>query len=244
MVSIYNALTANGTLSASGIKNLKVFYDTLLINIKADNKDITLIENINFDYDTNLISALDNSTILNFGDTFNYSAEKTNGNGYIDTVFLEKEKVLLICGLSSCYTPSTTQFINSQAHSGSALTPVVYEYNINTHKIKNIFPTSSAWSTNVIGNIYKYKDIAVSFNVNTNILNYLIKAKRIVNNAWFYFWTDYEMKYSQDRLTLTSVRCLTSLATNNVDIVSFRNFNDSEKIVVTTDGKQLISFNI
>lgn len=244
MASIYNALTANGSLSSCGIKNLKVFYDTILINIKSDAQDLAIIENINFDYDENIITALDNSIILNFGNTQNNSAEKTNGNGYVDTIFLEKEKTLLICGLSSRLTPTTSQVINAQSHSGSALSPVVYEYNLNTHKIKNIFPPNSAWAETVAGNVYKYKDIAVSYNTETNILNYLIKAKRIINNNWYYFWTDMEMKYLANRLTLTSVRCLTSLSTNDLRIVSFRNYNESEKCVTAIDKTQLISFNI
>jgi len=242
MISIYNALTANGSLSASGIKNLKVFYDTLLINFKSENYEFAIIENLDFDYDNNIISSSEHGALLEFGNTNRYEADKTSGNSYVDTILLEKEKTLLVCGLSA-YALSA-QIINNQTHAGSALTPVVYLYNLNTHEIRNIFPPDSTWSSNIMGNVTKYKDIAVSFNTETNILNYIIKATRLVNSVPFFFWTDIEMKYLQNRLTLTSVRCLTSLANNNLDIVSFRNFNNSEKMIVASDNGNLISFNI
>lgn len=239
---LYTALTANGSLSASGIKNLKVFYDTLLLNFKVENYEYLIIENINFDYEENTITALDNSSLIQFGNTNRYEADKTTGNGYIDTVLLEKEKILLVCGLSA-YQP-LSQTINGQTHTGSAIAPIVYEYNINTHTLHNIYPSDVLWESHLLGNVNKYKDAAVSFNPETNILNYIIKATRTVNSSAFFFWTDIELKYSQNKLTLSNMRCLTSLAINDVDIVSFRNYNDSEKIITTVDGAKLISFNI
>lgn len=242
MLSIYNALTANGSLSASGIKSLKVYYDTLLLNVKTEKYEFVLLENLNFDYDTNILSSADNGSVLKFGDTNNHEPNKTQGNGYFDSVLLEKEKVLLICGLSA-YQP-LTQIINGQSHSGSALVPIVYEHDLNSHDTKLLYPIDTSWETNLLGNISKYSDVAVNFNIETNVLNYLIKTTRTVNSSAFSFWLDIEFIYRGNELVLSNMRSLTANNNNDLNIISFRNYNNSEKIVVTALGQNIQTFKI
>lgn len=116
-----------------GIQNFSVYYDSLFFNLKVkDNSDyynIVLIEKISFDYDQNVIKKTDNGIYINFGNTSNSQAFKTNGNCFVQSFYEPKEKKVFLVGVKQTTSSSTV--------------PVLYCYDINQHSVEQIFPDSN-----------------------------------------------------------------------------------------------------
>lgn len=128
---ISDILTQN--YSDQGIQDLKIYYDSLFFNVKVKNGleyyNILLIEKYQYDYDSNTISKTDNGLVLNFGDTENSQAFKTNGNCFISSFLDKKRKKVLLVGLKQTISANTV--------------PVIYEYDINSHSFKFLFPNTN-----------------------------------------------------------------------------------------------------
>lgn len=129
---MYNLYTALSSLSPNqGILDSRIFFDTLMLNLRyydADASDYhghVIFEKINYDYDTNTVSTGD-SIILNLGEL---SLDPTSCSGcqLVDCVFDTQKKTVLIVTLSAL---------------SSSFIPNIFEYNINDHDIKKIFPSS------------------------------------------------------------------------------------------------------
>jgi hypothetical protein len=245
MNNIFEALTSNGTLSSCGIKNINVFYDTLVTNIKTtDRNEYVLLDKIDFNYTANIVESEKNSIILNFGNTESNIPNNTNGNCYVDSVLHEKEKILFICGLSSLNTISQNR--NGVIHTAKAMTPVIYMYDVNEHSVKKLFPTDNAWTTQVFGNITNDANISVSFNPNTNKLNYFLICERSLSSVSTvtsgYFWIDVDLQFSQSEFILTDVKILSSGKINDVEIVANKSFNDQEKLLITNTNNDILLY--
>lgn len=251
--SLYNAL-----LSASinqGIKDMNVFYDTLFLNLKTyDSMSFTsveyiLIDKLLFNYDTNTIDS-DKSNIISFGNTANISPDSSNGNCFIDNILLPDKKIVLICGLSSFATPSLTANINGTIIQGNSYIPVVYEYNLNSSNLNKLYPDTSSgqWNALVLGNFVTKQNPIVTFNKNTNNLNFIFKTTlSAFGSSPINSINDITFEYSNG-LTLTNVRQLTSLSANNnfTDFVISKgaSFDGGEKIIMSHKNNSVQMFNL
>jgi hypothetical protein len=258
MYSIYSALSCGNSLN-EGIKSINVFYDTLFVNFKSwdsvDNShyENLLIEKVSFDYVTNSLNTYTNGHLLNFGDTGTRMPFRSNGNVFIDNILLENKKTVLICGLSSI-TQAVTARAGVETVSGNAFIPVVYSYNINDDTLKHLYPPTnavSAWSRFVFGNYLSGQTPLVSYNVETNSLNFIIKSEvkvkspsvknlDVVNDIMF--------SYDFNNLSLTNVRQLTALKVGdnfmNYDYVKFKNYNDNKKLIVSSKNDAVQVFTL
>ena len=105
MHNIYAALSSSN-LTYNGIKNLNVFYDSSLINLKAFDPDTVeypeyvVIQKLNFDYVTNTMDTKNQTIVVDFGDTNHKEAYYSDGNCFVKNLFLEDKKIVLVSGLA------------------------------------------------------------------------------------------------------------------------------------------------
>lgn len=230
MSSIYSALTASSLSDSQGLKTVKVFYDTLTVNLKTEKKDILLIEKLNFDYDANAVSLENNGYVIVFGDSGSYLPNKSTGNQYVDTVLLEKEKRLLICGLSAMNTN-----VSHPVLSGNAYIPIVYDYTIDTHKLQKIYPAVSAdivaWNSLPLGIINEDQIPLLCYNFDNKQLNMLVSCVHDNNNLL----VDITLQHSTG-LLLNNVQLLSSSARSD--------YSDYKLVRMTTwDDERLLLAN-
>ena len=242
MLNLFSSLTSTN-YNLQGIKNLKVYYDTLLVNLRANvttNYEFVLLEKLAFDYADNVILGSDKSFIINFGDVGYVEPYKTNGNCYIDSILLEKSKNLLICGLTAL-SSNVSQTINGQVHTGHSYVPVVYLYNINDHSLLKIYPKLEAdiqeWNAFVIGDIESTQLPIASFNGDNSNLNILFNTTRTVAGSAINCLADLNFTYNGE-LELNGVQLLTSA------IVSGGNYSSLAfvKTAPVEDGKLIFSY--
>lgn len=246
MHSIYPALTS--TDSSQGIKNINVFYDTMFINFKAydadtlENIEYILIEKLKFDYNQNLIKSFSNGSIISFGDTRTALPFKSLGNTFIDNILLEDSKTVLVCGLSAT-TDTITVNVGSETVSGTSFVPIIYRYDINDDVLKKLYPQTnnlSCWSNVVLGNYVSGQTPLVSFNSDTNNINFIVKSQiqvvspsarsiDVINDIMF--------EYNFVDVSLSNVRQLTAINVDNnfidYDYIKMRNYGDNKKIIVS-----------
>jgi hypothetical protein len=113
-----------------GVQDLKVFFDSFFFNLKvkdnSKNYNLILIEKTSFDYNTESIEKIKNGLTVNFGDTGSDNPYETNGNFYIDSFLDSRYKNVLLVG---------TRKMNN----GNTI-PLIYNYNINSHSVKPVYP--------------------------------------------------------------------------------------------------------
>lgn len=220
MFNISDALSSN-----TGLQNIEVFYDSLFFNLKVfdpdvvEDKNLLLIQKVNFDFDQNTFLPIGKYHLIDFGDTFSESPQVTKtGNILLKNIFLEKEKEVLICGLSSTC-------------------PLIYNYNLNDNSIKKIFPVDDLdWSNLELGTIDQ--NSRVSYNKETKKIHYVISTTKDNNHILNFV----EIKKGTE-LELISVN---SLSSSNVfpSIVDFNVYNQDEKLLICEDNGTLVSFKI
>ena len=142
--TIYSQLTANN------IKNIDIFFDTLVIDLSG----YTIYEKITFDYNASLIEPTDSSfLVLDYhqnvstrllsslsltGINVNSTASVYYGGNWYDQL----NKTITSCLLLSAAVSSSVGPLSSCA-SQSLIVPVLYQYNINTPATRvRIFPTN------------------------------------------------------------------------------------------------------
>jgi len=129
MNTLYELLTTQ--YSDQGLKNIKVYYDSLFLILKyksgSSYYDVVVVEKIDFDYSKGTINKHKNLLSINFGDTENSSPFSCNGTCFIDSFLNRKKKTVILTGLKKT---CNERFI-----------PVIYEYDINHHETKLLYPS-------------------------------------------------------------------------------------------------------
>lgn len=258
MYSIYTALT--GDSSNEGIKSINVFYDTLFLNFKSYDSlsgtytDHVLIEKIKFDYDTSLIESASQGHIISFGNSETPIPFHSTGNTFIDNILFETQKSVLICGLSSMAYGLTALANENNVISGNSYIPIIYKYDINSDSLINIYPKMSdlsAWNSFVLGEYLSGQTPLVSFNNDTNTLNFIFKttvdviSPTVINLDSV---NDIVFKFNANELNLTNVRQLTASRTGtdfiDYDYVKFKNHSDNRKLIVSNRNDEVQVFTL
>jgi len=149
-------------LSANNIKNIEIFYDTLVFELSG----YTIYEKITFDYTTSTInpygvdylpldyhtqlptrtlSSLSLSPTLSTAGLTGIYAISNNSNVYYGGHWYnESDKTMTACLLLSANLQSTTTAAASALSSIDLIVPVLYQYNINTPNTRTrIFPDNN-----------------------------------------------------------------------------------------------------
>ena len=216
------------SLTSNGIQNMEVFFDTLVLNIKAEDYpqyfNYILIDRINFDYDTASIVPNGKEFLISFGDTEHSGPFLHTGTSHIDNVLLEKEKRILICGLS-------------------ATMPIVYDYSINDNTLSQVYPTTDTllqWGNLNLGDYNSRQRTLIAYNRETNILNYVIPT--IKDGG--YVLNDVEITYTSSSAELSNVRSLSGFDNSQI-LISLKNYNnDGEKLCITRKGTTIYPFKL
>lgn len=229
MYNLYTPIISSGLLSSQGIQNINIFYNTLFLNMKTFDSDTNkyynylLIEKVNFDYTTSQYLVNNKNYIINFGNTNSQLPFSTStGNCLVDNILLEKEKVVLVCGLSSL---DNEKYI-----------PTVFKYDINNNSLLRIYPKTNdidQWKSIQLGTFLSAQNPLVSYNPETNILNYIFRTytNSISGNESL---IDIELLYSVNTLTINNMHILTAFGNSNftsINFVKFKNYDDNKKIV-------------
>jgi hypothetical protein len=129
MYNIYDSVFLN---AGEGVQDFKIFYDTLFLNTKIINDteylNILLIEPFKYNFENSSFSSGGEGILINFGNTFDSSPLKSNGNTVVDYLLDDPKKIVFIVGLSSC--PDYT-------------IPIIYSYNLNTKSLIKTFPSET-----------------------------------------------------------------------------------------------------
>lgn len=135
MYNIYSALSS--TDSNYGITLLKVFYDSLMIEVKCKDDGVNhsfyghvLFDKINYDY-TEYPLMSNKSIILNLG-LLNSDIVPSTGNGLIDVYFNQNDKEVTVFTVSAV---------------DDSFIPKIYNYDINNHDITLEYPIKDEYST-------------------------------------------------------------------------------------------------
>lgn len=158
MYNIYSALST--TDPSYGITLLKVFYDSLMIQVKCKDDGVNhsyyghiLFDKINYDYSEYPLLS-NKSIILNLG-LLNSDTVNSTGNGLIDVYFNQTDKEVKVFTLSSV----ENSFI-----------PKIYNYNINNHDIELEYPLEtdqSSWTAANLGTLTACHPPLLSISDNT-----------------------------------------------------------------------------
>lgn len=255
--TIYSALTSISSVD-HGIKNMNVFYDTLFINFKTSVSgqylEHVLIEKLIFDYETNEIKSDSAGRLICFGDTRNNEPNLTNGCVFVDNILFENKKEVLVCGLKAV-TSTLTATVGNEMFQGRSFIPYVYSYNLNSDDLKLLYPSNqqlSSWQTYLMGTYVPNQTPLVSFNFDTNTLNYLVKSRltptAAPTAATVDVVNDISFHYNFDELTLTNVRQLSARRIGNTfvtyDYKKFRNYGDNKKLIVSANNDAVQVFTL
>lgn len=226
-----NVILDNGdslsSIFSTNIQNIEVYYNTLVVDFKLSNgNNYVLVEPIKFDYDTNNIKDTDKQQLMEFGNTGTSLPYKTfTGNTYAGSIYKERNKEILICGLSAYQ---------------SAYIPTVHKYNINTGILNKLYPNNLDEWSGINNGIYVVNQRPlVSWNPNTNVLNFLY---RTVSGATENLM-DFELKMHNEDVYINNINTLTasSINTNSFNYIDFKNYGDNEKLVlIGTDSNVII----
>lgn len=163
--------------SNQGIQDLSVFYDSYVFNLKiknaSQNYNFILIEKFSFDYISETIEREKNGILVNFGNTSSDIAFKSTGNCYLNSFLNSKNKTIFLVGLRTMTN-------------GNSI-PIIYNYDINQHVIKPVFPKTSdvdqfksfdnhTFKTNSVPFVkYENSKIYVLFQTSNSSYNYINK---------------------------------------------------------------------
>jgi hypothetical protein len=182
-----------------------------------------LIDRIDFDYDSAAIIPNGKDYLISFGDTEHVSPFLHTGSSHIDNILLEKEKRVLVCGLS-------------------AAMPVIYDYSINENTLQKIFPTSETlvqWDALGLGDYNARQRTLVGYNPETHIINFVIPTIEDGN----YKLNDIEFTYNNSSTELTNVRSLSGFD-NSLILLELKNYNQNEKLCIARRGTTIYPFKL
>jgi hypothetical protein len=198
-----------------GIQDLKVFYDSLVFNLKIekDSKyyNLVLLEKTSFDYNTETISKVKNGLTVNFGDTESPNSYTTSGNYFIDSFLDNRYKNVLLVGTRKMTNGNTI--------------PVIFYYNINSHSTKTVFPLQE--------NIDEFN----SFSNYTFLEKTLPIAKLIKNKLYIVFQTNSNGYTYLNKFTFTVYKDKIKLG--NYEVYKY---DESKKIILKDVMEKLTSF--
>jgi len=154
MYTLYNAVSAID--GDSKILDLRIFYDTLQLNLRC--KDATgiyhghiILDKINYDYDAAEVTQSNKSIILNLG-TLGVSTPSYSGNGYIGSIFDGAAKKVQLFTLSAI----SNSFI-----------PIIHSYKINDHVLTKTYPIDTSWDSEIMGSLDTNQPPLISYSTNT-----------------------------------------------------------------------------
>lgn len=224
MKTITNILTSSDI--NEGIKNITVFLDTIVLNFKSL-FEYVLIDKISFTTD---IETENKGYVLTFGNTGSTIANLTTGNCYIDTIFLEKEKLLYVCGLS-CYNIEPSLTIFTEPQSGYSYVPIIYKYDINEHTVTKLITNEDEWINYPFGDLIYYPSVSYD---GSNI-KYCMVCQKSVNENDLKFINIIGLGIINDIISLESHL---SLSSTNIDIPTIDKFvsNAEKDILIFKNG--------
>jgi hypothetical protein len=207
----------NNSYLDQGIQDLDIFYDSLVFNLKIKNSpnnyNIILIEKIQFDYTTERINRIKNSITINFGDTGIDSPYYSNGNSFIKGILNKQRKNIYLIGVRRMQNGNTI--------------PVVYLYDINQHKVQNIFP--------------KQKDIDNFNNFNNfNFKNNNLPICNIIDDKLYIVFQTEDGSYNYiNSITL-------SLKSEECELISYDivKYDIAENIQLTNINEDILNYKI
>lgn len=230
-------------LSSNYNKNIRVYYDSLFRLEKISRHDILTIFKLDFDYDTGEINQKNIPLKIDFGDggaNFLYNATKSC---YVDSILLEKEKAVLICGLQ-WISSNLSQSIEGKLHVGDVYNPIFYKYDINSHTLKKIYPGTEEliqWSSFLQGDKVLSQIPLVSFDPANNRLGFIFKTTRTIDGQTQRNYVDIDFIYRTDNLELENVRILSAEHSDgdyNYSIFWQKYINhDDQKILIAAGSK-------
>jgi hypothetical protein len=201
MYNIYSALSSTST--DYGITRLKVFYDTLMIEVKCKDDGFNhsyyghvLFDKINYNY-TEFPLQSNKSIVLNLG-LLNSDVVQPTGNGVVDAYFDQNEKSVTLFTVSAL---------------DNSFMPKIYKYDINNHNIAMQYPTDAdkpTWTSSVLGSLTAYHPplLSVSDTTADVLITTVTNEFRILNVLTFDITSKPELinysKYSVD-LGVTNV---------------------------------------
>lgn len=134
MYSIFPSLTSVG--DNSGIKYMKVFYDTLFLCVRSEDTETnTFYDNILIEkLDINQNNGASKGIVVKIGQ----AQEDYSGSLFVDAIFLSKEKKILFSTI---------------VNNGTSVVPRLYQYFLNDHRVEQIYPVDEdEWVEANIGN--------------------------------------------------------------------------------------------
>jgi hypothetical protein len=232
-------------LSSNYNKNIRVYYDSLFRLQKISRHDILTIYKLDFDYDTGEINQKNIPLEIDFGDSGATILSNATKSCYVDSILLEKEKAVLICGLQ-WISANKEQLIDSQWHVGDVYNPIFYKYDINSHTLKKLYPSSeelTQWQSFLQGDKVSSQIPLVSFDPANNRLGYIFKTTRTIDGQTQRNYVDIDFIYRTDSLELENVRILSAENSNgdyNSTIFWQKYVNhDDQKILIAAGSKSL-----
>lgn len=231
------------SLSSDQTKNIRVFYDSLFHVEKVDKHDILNIYKLDFDYETTQINQRNIPLVIDWGNSNSTLPNNATRSCYIDSILLEKEKAVLICGLQ-WISSNLTQTINGESHVGDVYNPLIYKYDINNHQLKKLYPFEedlTQWESFLQGDKVSGQQPLISFDVKNNRLGLIYKTVRAVNSVNQRNYIDLDFIYRKDSLELENVRILSASDSNgdyNSTIVFQKYVNHGgQKLLIAAGSK-------
>lgn len=232
-------------LSSNYNKNIRVYYDSLFRLQKISRHDILTIYKLDFDYDTGEINQKNIPLEIDFGDSGATILSNATKSCYVDSILLEKEKVVLICGLQ-WISANLEQSIEGKLHVGDVYNPIFYKYDINSHTLKKLYPGSeelTQWQSFLQGDKVSSQIPLVSFDPANNKLGFIFKTTRTIDGQTQRNYVDIDFIYRTDSLELENVRILSAENSNgdyNSTIFWQKYVNhDDQKILIAAGSKSL-----
>lgn len=230
-------------LSSNYNKNIRVYYDSLFRLEKISRHDILTIYKLDFDYDTGEINQKNIPLEIDFGDSGANFVFNATRNCYVDSILLDKEKTVLICGLQ-WISMNKEQLIGSKLHIGDVYNPIFYKYDINTHTLKKIYPSTkelTQWQSFLQGDKVLSQSPLVSFDPQNNKLGFIFKTTRTIAGQTQRNYVDIDFIYRTDSLELENVRILSAENSDgdyNSSIFWQKYVNhDDQKILIAAGSK-------
>lgn len=231
------------SLSSDYTKNIQVFYDSLFHVTKVDKHDILTIYKLDFNYDLAELNQKNIPLTIDWGNSNSTSPNNATRSCYADSIFLEKEKAVLICGLE-WISSNLSQSIDGQTHVGDVYNPLIYKYDLNSHTLKKLYPFDEdleQWTAFLQGDKVTGQTPLISFDQKNNRLGFIFKTNRTVNSVIQRNYIDVDFIYRKDSLELENVRILSAENSNgdyNSTIIFQKYINhDGQKILIAAGSK-------
>lgn len=220
-------------------KGIKVFHDTLFHITKVSKHDILKIIKLYFDFSTGSINQKNIPLEIDFGNSNSSVAANATRSCYADSVLVEKDKTVLICGLE--WIGNLSQTIDGVLHEGASYRPIIYKYDINSHELSKVFPLGddgTQWETFLQGDKYSDAPVLVSFDKNNNKLSFLYKTLRTVDGIDIRVYVVVHFSYVSGRIIHTDT-LLYSAEDDNGNYSSsmtphkYVNYDDRDIIIIS-----------